>query len=470
MFRRFSVNYALFAIGTDACLLCAALLLATVIRPSLQFLPFAAEYPAYIATPLGVYLIFAIEWTAIGLLLSLYDGKKNLREVDEFIHLTLTALVAFICMAGTLYLTFRLVSRLLFFTFVLLAFLSMSGWRIAARWVKVRDKDNAQNQRRVLIVGLNSTGRQMQEQIEQFPQLGVKVVGYADDSPELPAEDGEMVLPLTEVQDTVSRHAVDGIIIAPTQQSYPQIPDLVGKLHTLPVKVWIIPDLFRLAMHKAAIEEFAGIPLLDLRAPALSDTQRLVKRSFDLFVTVLLLPFALLLMAIIALAIRIDSPGKVLLRQKRAGENGRIFWMYKFRTMVENAEELRQSVEKYDQDGNILHKSIDDPRVTRVGRILRRASVDELPQIYNVLRGEMSLVGPRPELPFLVERYKLWQRQRFAVPQGITGWWQIHGRSDRPMHLHTEDDLYYVQNYSIGLDIYILLKTLGAVIWRKGAF
>ena len=138
--------------------------------------------------------------------------------------------------------------------------------------------------------------------------------------------------------------------------------------------------------------------------------------------------------------------------------------MLKFRTMKPSAAKLR-----LDRDG-FLHKRADDPRVTRVGRFLRRTSLDELPQIWNVVKGEMSLVGPRPELPQLVERYHLWQRKRFAVPQGMTGWWQVNGRSDKPMHLHTEDDLYYVQNYSIGLDLFILLKTFWAVLSGRGAF
>jgi lipopolysaccharide/colanic/teichoic acid biosynthesis glycosyltransferase len=123
-----------------------------------------------------------------------------------------------------------------------------------------------------------------------------------------------------------------------------------------------------------------------------------------------------------------------------------------------------------DENGNTIHKTRNDPRVTRVGRIVRKTSLDELPQLINILRGEMSLVGPRPELPFLVERYEPWQRKRFAVPQGITGWWQVNGRSDKPMHLHTEEDLYYVQNYSLLLDIQILFKTILVVLRGKGAF
>jgi exopolysaccharide biosynthesis polyprenyl glycosylphosphotransferase len=218
------------------------------------------------------------------------------------------------------------------------------------------------------------------------------------------------------------------------------------------------------------VDEFAGIPMLDLRAPALNDYQRIVKRAFDLLVAIFLIVPLAILMLMIGVAIRLDTPGPIFFRQKRAGENGRLFDMVKFRTMVENAEQLRHLVETVNEQGELVHKHPQDPRVTRVGHFLRRTSLDEIPQIINVFRGDMSLVGPRPELPYLVQMYKPWQRRRFAVPQGITGWWQVNGRSDKPMHLHTEDDLYYVQHYSLLLDIQILLKTVLVVLRGKGAF
>jgi lipopolysaccharide/colanic/teichoic acid biosynthesis glycosyltransferase len=138
--------------------------------------------------------------------------------------------------------------------------------------------------------------------------------------------------------------------------------------------------------------------------------------------------------------------------------------------MVPDAENMRHLVERVDANGDINHKSPDDPRVTRLGRILRHLSLDELPQLINVIKGEMSMVGPRPELPYLVENYKHWQRRRLTVPPGITGWWQINGRSERAMHLHTEDDIYYVENYSIWLDLRILIRTIWVVLIGKGSY
>jgi lipopolysaccharide/colanic/teichoic acid biosynthesis glycosyltransferase len=175
-------------------------------------------------------------------------------------------------------------------------------------------------------------------------------------------------------------------------------------------------------------------------------------------------------MLLVAVAIKLDSSGPALFVQERIGENGQPFMMYKFRSMVVNADRMPGLPVLNDQDGVVVHKIPNDPRVTRIGRFIRRTSLDELPQLFNVLRGEMSLVGPRPELPWLVENYEIWQRRRFAVPPGITGWWQVNGRSDRLMHMHTEDDLYYIQNYSPLLDLQILWRTIGVVVRGRGAF
>jgi exopolysaccharide biosynthesis polyprenyl glycosylphosphotransferase len=225
-----------------------------------------------------------------------------------------------------------------------------------------------------------------------------------------------------------------------------------------------------MALLQPNIETFAGIPMLAVRAPAINEQQRIAKRIFDLVIGSLMLATLWPLMLLISALIRRDSPGPAIFRQTRIGENGLPFEMYKFRTMVENAESLRHVVETEDENGNLLHKSPTDPRITRIGHFLRRTSVDELPQLFNVLRGNMSLVGPRPELPYIVEKYQPWQHARHSVPPGITGWWQVNGRSDKPMHLHTEDDIYYVKNCSIWLDIQILLKTTLVVFLKKGAY
>ncbi|MFN8418339.1 MAG: sugar transferase [Anaerolineae bacterium] len=268
----------------------------------------------------------------------------------------------------------------------------------------------------------------------------------------------------------IRQHIDDVIINTLPYQSYDRLEPLILSLQKFPVQISVAPNYFNLVLYRATVEDFGGVPLINLRDPALTGYQRLVKRAFDLVVGSLLLLLSLPLLLLIAVVVRLDSPGSIIFKQQRVGENGRLFTMLKFRTMRQDAETEQPTINSYDAAGHVLPKRSDDPRVTRVGFFLRRTSLDELPQLVNVLRGEMSLVGPRPEMPWLVEKYAPWQHKRFAIPQGMTGWWQINGRADKPMHLHTEDDLYYIQNYSLLLDVIILWRTLFAVIRRRGAY
>jgi len=452
----------------DAALVCLALAFATWLRPFLAFLPFAQEYPSHIPTPWLVYPVFVIEWVGVFLVFSIYDGRRHLRWVDEFTSLTLATLLASFALAGTLFLSFRMVSRLLFISFMTMAYGMVLSWRwLARRYSRVGE--GGRMLRRVLVVGAGVVGRELQSQIVAGPANGLELIGFLDDDPNK-LIDQDVLGSLDDAQKTIMDLDVQDVVIALPQRAYQRMNGLVRALHRLPVQVWVIPDYFRLTLFRASVEQFAGFPIMGLRSPALNENQRLSKRLFDLVVAILLMPVALVLMGFIVIALRLESRGPALFLQKRVGENGEIFQMYKFRTMELGAQDRQHEVEELNSDGQIIHKRSEDPRVTRVGRFLRRSSLDELPQLFNVLRGEMSLVGPRPELPYLVDNYEPWQRQRFAVPQGITGWWQVSGRSEKPMHLNTEDDLYYVQNYSVLLDIYILLKTIGVVIRGDGAF
>jgi len=234
----------------------------------------------------------------------------------------------------------------------------------------------------------------------------------------------------------------------------------------------LIFDLFDPVFVEASAEEFEVFPLNGLDEPAIQGLDRRLKRLLDLLVSGLLLLLLSPLLLSLALLIKLDSPGPVFFRQRRVGQGGRLFWMVKFRSMVAGAEMMELRVLHQPQDGGpVLAKSPDDRRVTRLGRFMRRTSLDELPQLYNVLKGEMSLVGPRPELPWLVAHYQPWQRQRLAVPQGMTGWWQVNGRMNRAdPEQRVEDDLFYISNYSLWLDARILWKTIKAVIRGEGAY
>ena len=279
-----------------------------------------------------------------------------------------------------------------------------------------------------------------------------------------------MLGPLNAATLLIDAYQVDEVLVALPPQAHNQLVKLIAALSERPVRVRVVPDYFDLAFFGATVENLGGIPLIGLRDPAIDGFDRFVKRIFDIVVSGLGLLICSPLMIAATLAIKIEDGGPIFYLAPRVGENGRLFPMLKFRSMVVDADKLQAQINRSDEHGHLIHKIADDPRITRVGRWLRRTSIDELPQLVNVLKGDMSLVGPRPELPWLVEKYELWQRKRFAVPQGITGWWQVNGRSDNPMHLNTDQDLYYIQNYSIWLDIQIIWRTFGVVIRRRGAY
>jgi lipopolysaccharide/colanic/teichoic acid biosynthesis glycosyltransferase len=193
-----------------------------------------------------------------------------------------------------------------------------------------------------------------------------------------------------------------------------------------------------------------------------------VKRGFDIAGSMLLLACLSPLLLLIALAIRLESSGDIIFRQERVGRDGKLFTVYKFRTMIPDRRSLKMTF--LGDERRRSHKTPRDPRVTFVGAFLRRTSLDELPQFFNVLKGEMSFIGPRPELPSIVVRYESWQHERHLVRPGLSGWWQVVGRSDLPMHQNTELDVYYVRNCSFLLDLQIFVRTFGALLKGRGAF
>jgi exopolysaccharide biosynthesis polyprenyl glycosylphosphotransferase len=470
MIRRFSVNFAIFSMLMDASLTFLALHLAVVIRPFLPQFPYLVPVEA-ITLSQTLYIIVPAVWGVTFLLASVYDPKRIYKITDEVQTIVIAQAIAAMICAGILYLGFREFSRWLFATFVFIDILLILGWRVLMR-LSFRIWRSPARERRVLIVGAGKTGRSVGKMMQNYDKAGLNLVGYLDDDTHKQKEGLTILGTVSEIRAVVETHRIQEVVVALPQRAYGQVNKLTITLHDLPVHVRVVPDYFSLALYRASVDDFGGIPMINLRDPALNEVQRLIKRIFDLTVGSATLLFLSPVLLIISLLIKLDSKGPIIFRQERVGENGRIFKMYKFRTMVPDADSHREEITEINpNDGRILFmKRPDDPRVTHIGRFLRRTSLDEVPQLFNVLLGDMSLVGPRPELPWLVEQYDLWQRKRFAVPQGMTGWWQVNGRSDKPLHLHTEDDIYYVQNYSIWMDIYILIKTPWVVLRGKGAY
>jgi exopolysaccharide biosynthesis polyprenyl glycosylphosphotransferase len=275
---------------------------------------------------------------------------------------------------------------------------------------------------------------------------------------------------LTDLPRIFTQRDVDELIVAETDFDDRALLEIVELAHRRGVRVRAAPTTAELLTQRADYVAGQGVPLFELRPPTFVGTDWLVKRTFDLVVSLLVVVIGLPLWIAIAIAIKLSSPGPVLFRDRRVGLNEREFEMIKFRTMRAGASELQDELEAANEAEGALFKLRDDPRVTRVGAFLRRFSLDEMPQVLNVLRGEMSLVGPRP-LP--LRDYKLledWHRKRYLVLPGLTGLWQIAGRSDLSFDDLVRLDFYYLENWSIWLDISILLRTIPAVVAARGAY
>lgn len=476
MVKRFSTNFMVLLFLADVVLVQVALALAMHLRFTLPF--GQALSPEWIGTFVysptpALRAAVALVWAISMLLGSVYTPRRVIFWIEEFQHVILSHAVAALSLAGLLYLAKKELPRLTFLYLFIVGVVLLLGYRILLRvWFRLqRNADTSVT--RVLIVGAGRVGQNLVTQLRRENWTGLELVGYLDDDLD---KFGDEILGLPVLDqvdhavDAVLEHSVDEVIIALPLHAHARLANLVARLSELPVRLYVVPDYFDLAFHAASIVSMGGMPMIGLRDPAIDGFQRFGKRLMDMGVSFMALLFLAPIMVAVAIAIKVEDGGPIFYRADRVGENGRLFKMLKFRSMVVDADKLTHLVSHIKDDGAIVYKTAHDPRVTRVGRLIRRTSIDELPQLINVLKADMSLVGPRPEMPWLVEDYEPWQRKRFAVPQGITGWWQINGRSDNPMHMHTDQDLYYIQHYSWWLDILILWRTVSVVLRGKGAY
>jgi exopolysaccharide biosynthesis polyprenyl glycosylphosphotransferase len=323
---------------------------------------------------------------------------------------------------------------------------------------------------RVIVVGDDSRGRMVMQGIAAQPHLGLQVVGFLGAQRVENFGRFRYLGPVEQVDQICTDLGIDQVIIALPSASHELQLRLVEHCRRAGVRFKLVPDLFEMSLSRIDLDTVSGVPLIGLREVSIEGWNLFLKRTFDVLLSLLVLVPGSLVMLALALLIRLDSPGGIIYKQTRVGRGGRPFTIYKFRSMRHGAElELDQVLPLNEQDGPIFKKRR-DPRLTRAGRLIRRASLDELPQLFNVLKGDMSLVGPRPPLPNEVAQYEDWHRKRLQVAPGLTGLWQVSGRSSLNFEEMVVFDLAYIQNWSLSLDLSILLRTVPAVIAGRGAF
>lgn len=386
-------------------------------------------------------------------------------------------------MAGVVLLAFFLrfaPSRLVFFYAWIAGIALMIAHRLVLHVAQRRLWRRGIGVDRVMVIGEGESGRRIMQALTGSPGLGYKLVGYAGgagpaDRINVATERGIVSFPRLgspeEISGLVETFDVDEVIVLPSGTGPLSVLDVVQQCRQNVVKFRIVPDVLQFSLDRVDLAEIGGVPTIGVRDASIRGWNAVMKRSMDVLVSLVVLLAAAIPMGLIALVVRADTPGPILFRQTRVGQNGKPFTILKFRCMVENADELWAELVRTTQgaDGK-LFKLKNDPRMTRCGSWLRRFSLDELPQFVQVLKGDMSLIGPRPPLPLEVASYEQWHHQRLLVKPGMTGLWQVNGRSSLTFDEMVRLDLYYAENWTPWLDAKIMLRTIPAVILGRGAF
>ncbi|MDO8879925.1 MAG: sugar transferase [Coriobacteriia bacterium] len=357
-----------------------------------------------------------------------------------------------------------------------LAVLCVSGGRVLSRaWLTARRRAGRMH-RRTLVVGSNAEAASIVRMLLHRPDQGLTPIGCIASSraEELAldycAEDVPSLGSARDVASVVREHGIDTVIIAGSAFDHGVISRMIAEMRGMDISVHVSAGLFEVLTSRVLVREVGGVPLITIRGVSLSRAALRTKRVFDLVVGTAVVIVGMPVWLAVCAAIKLDSRGPVFYRQPRVGQDGVIFGMFKFRSMCADADEKRAELAQKNEATGPLFKMKNDPRVTRVGRWMRKFSVDEFPQLINVLRGEMSLVGPRPPLEPETIQYTEHHWRRMEVPPGMTGLWQVSGRSTLTFEEMVRLDLFYLENWSVGFDLALLARTVPAVLFARGSY
>jgi exopolysaccharide biosynthesis polyprenyl glycosylphosphotransferase len=457
----------------DTILINLGFVIAYVARYQLQwFRPvddeFLVPYGVFFPSSLGLTLILLLLYWAEGL----YGPRRAwLNDVYAIVRGTVTGVAALYVLS----LLYRpvLYSRLIYAYAGVAILLLLASARAARGFVEGQLRRRGYGVQSVLIVGAGEVGRTIMRNIVAQPELGYQVVGFVDDKPERGSRDLGRFRGLggtDQIARVIEEHKVDAVIITLPWLYHRKILGIMAQCERAKVSVRIVPDLFQLSLSNVDVHDLSGIPLIGVKQVSIKGWNLAVKRATDVFIAGLGLILLSPLMLLVAALIKLESPGPAVFRQTRVGRGGRSFTLHKFRSMRQGAELERETLADLNEATGPIFKMRDDPRRTLVGRLLRRTSIDELPQLYNVVRGEMSLIGPRPALPSEVVLYQEWHKKRLQTWPGITGLWQVSGRSELSFDEMVLLDIYYIENWSLLLDMQIALRTIPAWLLGTGAY
>jgi exopolysaccharide biosynthesis polyprenyl glycosylphosphotransferase len=450
--------------------------------------------------PLSAFLTYIGAYAAITLLAFYMRGLYALpRGATWFDHMRIITGASLIGVAaltlGALLLNPVLPSRLVFIYLWLSTLAIFAVERYAYRQIRMWLWRRGINTRRALVVGAGVAGQRIMKDILERRELGYELAGYVSDEDDPAEKDWQVPVrsmlgarngngnsngnghgphklgSVKDVRRLIGRQDLHEVIVALPANRHAQILGIIDGCRESGVDFKLVPDLFEMRFNEVRIDALNGVPLIGVKEVALQGFNLVVKRALDILLAMGGLIVASPLLIASMVMVKATSPGPVIFRQRRVGKGGQTFTCYKFRTMHRDAEHKLEEIKHLNEmGGGVTFKMRDDPRLTRVGRYLRRTSIDELPQMLNILRGEMSWVGPRPPTPAEVEQYSEWHRKRLDVTPGLTGLWQVSGRSELSFDEMVKLDIYYAENWSLAMDMVIILRTIPAVLRREGAY
>jgi len=444
-----------------------------------QFAPYAAVL--WVAVPIRLaMLLYQQVYRLSGAFSYTEEAVKIFKAVSVGSLLIVAA--AFLFRGGFLYREFSY-SRGIFILDFALALFAFAAFHLGLRYLQTLVRHHDINLIPTLVVGQGEEADACIRELKERPDLGYRVVGIIQNEG-TPGNSSEIpvVGELADLPTVIDKLAIQEVVITDSNIPREKLFEAMMKLgRKQRVEFRLAPNLFNFLPHKTSIEQIGVLPMVTLFCEPLSDAERIIKRVSDIVIAAVVVILSSPVWLVIALLVKLGSRGSVLFRQERVGMDGRIFLCYKFRTMHSGADEKihRDAYEKNiagasganagSADDPVFGKVKNDPRVTKIGKWLRRSSLDELPQLLNVLIGDMSVVGPRPPIPYEVEAYELWHRRRLDMKPGITGLWQVSGRNRLSFDEMVRIDIYYIENWSLWLDLKIIFLTLPAVLRGDGA-
>ena len=444
------------------------------------FRPVQEAYRASFYAPyFGYYVLLAAFLYVVQSGAALYRPVRG-RSWAEEVYVILSAVTqgTLLLMALSFFLQPIVSSRQMLVYVAITSIVLLSLARALFRLVVARLRARGIGIMRTLLVGVGESGQAVMRTVLARKELGYQLVGYLQDlqdgEPSEILDFGRRIQSLGTLADlprVLQEKGIQQVIYTLPLGEGVRVRQVVAECRRAGVSFSVVPDVFQLNLRQVQVENLAGIPLLNLqRESAISGRNRLIKRTLDVSLITLTSPILLILFATVWLLTRFQGGGPAIYKQRRVGEHGREFDLFKFRSMVPDAERQHDHLVAAHNLDPRHPKLVDDPRVTRLGRFIRRTSLDELPNLINVLRGQMSLVGPRPPTPGEVSLYAPWQKGRLQSLPGITGLWQVSGRSEVPFDEMCLLDIYYIENWSLTMDVQILMMTLPHVLLQRGAY